>query len=114
MEDLDEAQDLLDVMEAVQVAEADGAGRGRRIFQERMDPLEHYSDDEFFARYRLSKECTVTLLEEIHHLLPDSRSNRGNMKSEWAYLISCFIISSNSVVIHMLTLKSSNYYTVLT
>lgn len=109
MEDLDEAQDVMDVMEAIQVAEAGRAVWGRRIFQERKDPFDHYNDDEFLARYRLSKQCVTTLLEEIRHLLPDSRNNRGNVKLNWAYLISSFIITSCSVVIIEYIKKKKRY-----
>lgn len=48
-----------------------------RKYVERRDPFSFYTNNEFLARYRLSKECARVLLEEIQEQLPVSHNRRG-------------------------------------
>ncbi|KAG0721691.1 hypothetical protein GWK47_045932 [Chionoecetes opilio] len=67
-----EVMDLRDVMQVLQ-----RNGHQRRTFCQRLDPMTYYSDVEFLARFRLSKESFDTLLTEIRHLLPSSWDRRA-------------------------------------
>ncbi|KAG0717769.1 putative nuclease HARBI1 [Chionoecetes opilio] len=68
-------REVMDLREVMQVLQRNG--RQRRTFCQRLDPMTYYSDVEFLARFRLSKESFDTLLTEIRHLLPSSRDRRG-------------------------------------
>lgn len=48
-----------------------------RVFRERLDPFDIYSDREFRTRYRLSKDCARFVIELVEDRLC-SPSERGN------------------------------------
>ncbi|XP_045102998.1 putative nuclease HARBI1 isoform X2 [Portunus trituberculatus] len=76
---LSRLQRLFALSELVELAELMGHQRPnkRRIVRHRLDPLQHHSNEEFLARYKLSKESFNALLEEITPHLPSSRDRRG-------------------------------------
>lgn len=49
----------------------------RRVIKDRQNPFTAYSEEEFIQRYRLSKECTHTLLAELEPYLPKAQDGRG-------------------------------------
>ena len=52
--------------------------RRPRVFRERMNPLDVYTDDEIKKRYRLTRELIVCLHELIHHdIEPKTRRNKA-------------------------------------
>ncbi|KAG0724949.1 hypothetical protein GWK47_039535 [Chionoecetes opilio] len=69
-------REVMDLREVMQVLQLNGR-RQRCTFCQRLDPMTYYSNVEFLARFRLSKESFDTLLTEIRHLLPSSRDRRG-------------------------------------
>ena len=50
----------------------------RMVLQDRSDPLLILSEEEFTDRYRLTKLCTMDLLDQISIRLPRARDGRGN------------------------------------
>ena len=50
--------------------------RRSRNFRERLDILNIYSDDEFLARFRFSKNCVILLLNEVEEEL-ESETERS-------------------------------------
>ncbi|XP_037784295.1 putative nuclease HARBI1 [Penaeus monodon] len=50
---------------------------GRWILPDKMNPFHAMTEDEFVARFRLSKESTNVLIQKILHMLPVSLDGRG-------------------------------------
>ena len=76
MADLRAIQGVMAVRDVID-AGAHQDGHQRRTFCHRLDPISYFTDVEFLARYRLSKESFDALLSEIRHRLPSSRDRRG-------------------------------------
>ncbi|KAK3866822.1 hypothetical protein Pcinc_027669 [Petrolisthes cinctipes] len=74
MEDYFDIQDVIDVGETAAAARAIGQ---RQLFQQRFDPFDYYSEEEFLETYRLSKQSVNILLQVLGHRLPDSHDRRG-------------------------------------
>ncbi|XP_069997883.1 uncharacterized protein [Penaeus vannamei] len=53
-----------------------GASVERYVVRDRMNPFQSYSNEEFVARYRVTKECVTELLETIRHRLAVVHNNR--------------------------------------
>ncbi|KAH7984734.1 hypothetical protein HPB52_023692 [Rhipicephalus sanguineus] len=51
-------------------------GIPRPLFGERLNPMEHFTDSEFFARFRFTKSSVKKLLQCLR--LEESCSNRGH------------------------------------
>jgi len=70
--------DLDYVMEVAAVRRRENchSNQHRCLFRQRINPAYYYSEQEFLARFRLSKEAFDALLLEIRHLLPTSRDRR--------------------------------------
>ncbi|KAK3862134.1 hypothetical protein Pcinc_031973 [Petrolisthes cinctipes] len=54
----------------------------RRIVPDRSNPFQDLAEDEFFLRFRLSKECVLNLLQNITEQLPiaaDARDFKDNL-----------------------------------
>ena len=49
----------------------------RRLVRDRMDPFHSMTEGEFLSRFRLTKEATRDLIEQLHLRLPQTESNRG-------------------------------------
>ncbi|KAK3890373.1 hypothetical protein Pcinc_005682 [Petrolisthes cinctipes] len=49
----------------------------RRIVPDRSNPFQDLAEDEFFLRFRLSKECVLNLLQNITEQLPIAADARG-------------------------------------
>ncbi|XP_064105765.1 putative nuclease HARBI1 [Macrobrachium nipponense] len=49
----------------------------RRVVTDRSNPFHAMTEEEFLMRFRLSKECTLSLIAQIEHRLPHALSNRG-------------------------------------
>jgi len=54
-----------------------GATVKRYVVRDRMNPFQSYSNEEFVARYRVTKECVTELLETIRRRLAVVHNNRG-------------------------------------
>lgn len=52
-------------------------GHIRRVVADRSNPFEAMTEDEFLRRFRLSKECTHSLIQRIDHQLPQTLNNKG-------------------------------------
>ncbi|MPC63536.1 putative nuclease HARBI1 [Portunus trituberculatus] len=49
----------------------------RRILKDRMDPFHFHTQEEFVSRYRLTKQATRTVIEQMSPQLPEVQGNRG-------------------------------------
>lgn len=49
----------------------------RRVIPDRSNPFEAMGEEEFLRRFRLTKECTLSLIQRIEHQLPQSLNNKG-------------------------------------
>ena len=52
-------------------------GHIRTILTDRSNPFEAMTQEEFLRRFRLSKECTLSLIEKIENQFPDAINNKG-------------------------------------
>ncbi|KAG0723953.1 putative nuclease HARBI1 [Chionoecetes opilio] len=77
MDDLEDVDDILEFHDVAEILQARRHGRGRRIFRQRVDLFEEFTDQEFLERFRLSKECVTSLLDELWQYLPTSIDRRG-------------------------------------
>ena len=57
----------------------DEARLPRRLVTDRQNPFTAYSEEEFIQRYRLSKECIRTLLEQVEPHVPRAQDGRGRV-----------------------------------
>ena len=48
-----------------------------KVIPDRTNPFEAMTEDEFLMKFRLNKECTISLIQRIEHQLPHTLNNRG-------------------------------------
>ncbi|KAG0720353.1 hypothetical protein GWK47_048691 [Chionoecetes opilio] len=64
-------------MTFAEILQARRHGRERHIIRQRVDLLEEFTAQEFLKRFRLSKDCVASLLDELRQYLPTSIDRRG-------------------------------------
>lgn len=57
----------------------------RRIIKDRMDPFHFHTEEEFICRYRLTKQATRSVIEQVSPELPEVQGNRGKPYYLFAY-----------------------------
>ncbi|KAG0714635.1 hypothetical protein GWK47_013731 [Chionoecetes opilio] len=77
MEELEDVDDILQFHDVAEILQARRHGRERHIIRQRVDLLEEFTAQEFLKRFRLSKDCVASLLDELRQYLPTSIDRRG-------------------------------------
>lgn len=71
-------EDLLeDIEEGANVREIVNLHRHPKVYQNHINPLEHYSDMQFQRRYRMRKETARYIVDLIRDQLTPLHGNRG-------------------------------------
>ena len=65
--------DYIDDIDRINVVER--LIRREHVIRDRQNPFVNYSEDEFIDRYRLNKECVLTILAEIRDSLEPKQKN---------------------------------------
>jgi hypothetical protein len=65
--------DYIDDIDRINVVER--LIRREQVIRDRQNPFVNYSEDEFIDRYRLNKECVLTILAEIRDSLEPKQKN---------------------------------------
>lgn len=60
----------------------DRALRRERLFRDRKNPFDIYSQEEFRTRYRLSKDCTQILINEVRNVLQPGTLRNNSVSPE--------------------------------
>ena len=62
--------------------------RRKQVIRGRQNPFLNYSEDEFIDRYRLNKECVLTILAEIRDSLEPKQKKLSSISPLHQFLIA--------------------------
>ena len=78
--------DYIDDIDRINVVER--LIRWEQVIRDRHNPFVNYSEDEFIDRYRLNKECVLTILAEIRDSLEPKQKKLSSISPLNQFLIA--------------------------
>ena len=78
--------DYIDDIDRINVVER--LIRREQVIRDRQNPFVNYSEDEFIDRYRLNKECVLTILAEIRDSLEPKQKKLSSISPLNQFLIA--------------------------